>query len=552
MWGRLKTPVRLAGRLVVLHSDDFVSGAESEHYAVQLANGTMVDADIASSPAADAMVGRDVELVADAHDTSLVTRSGPGSTSYTASAPAAVQQTAVVLFNFTNDTSEPWTTSTVNSTVFGATGSVAAYYREVSNGASALQGTVVGWVTVPYSNSNCAYSTWSNAATAAAHVDLTPYQHVVFAFPHTTCTWAGLSTIGGKYSWINGAMTVRTVGHELAHEMGVHHASALNCTSNGVRVAFSSTCTRHEYGDPFSIMGTGTRHLTNLELAQIGWLTDIQTLTTSGYYTLAPADASAPTRLLRVARGDGTYLYFELREASGAYDTFPTGAPATRGVTVRIAPDISSRVQSLLIDTTPGTLQYDDASLTVGHSFTDPVSQVTITTTAASTSGATIAVIWPDSALVAPSPTPTASPTATPTSSPTVKPSPTPSPTPQPTPTPTPTQPPTDPSNRLSPSPTPSPTPTATPPAVTNNLTAPTPVKAVRTYGRNVRLTWSASLGPVVAYRIYFNGTWIGRTTSLWFHDWVPRDVHQATYVVRAIGPTGQLGPRARVTLVLP
>src|SRR4051812_289429 len=362
------TASALSGRLVMLHADDFAQGQESETYAVQREDGSFVDADMSKVHGAGAMVGRHVNLVGDAAGSEFVATSSVATgTSMETVAASGDQQTVVILFNFTNDASQPWTSASVSKTVFGATSSVAAYYREVSNGAASLAGPVVDWLKIPYDNTGCRYSSWSSAATAASGVDLSKYRHVVFAFPHTTCSWAGLSTVGGRYSWINGAMTIRTVGHELAHEMGVHHASSLNCTSNGVRVTYSSTCTRSEYGDPFSIMGAGTRHLTNLQLAQIGWLTETQTVTTSGYYTIAPAETAGSPRLLRVPRGDGTYLYFEFRQPFGAYDTFPLNAPATRGVSIRIAPDVPSRVQSLLIDTTPSSYQFDDAPLTVGR-----------------------------------------------------------------------------------------------------------------------------------------------------------------------------------------
>src|SRR5262249_21219176 len=75
------------------------------------------------------------------------------------------------------------------------------------------------------------------------------------------------------------------------HNFGVHHARTLSCTDAvGTRVILSSRCTTSEYGDPFSIMGASTRLHNDWHRAQLGWLTDIQTVTASGVYTLAPAD----------------------------------------------------------------------------------------------------------------------------------------------------------------------------------------------------------------------------------------------------------------------
>jgi hypothetical protein len=542
------TASALSGRLVMLHSDDFAQGRESETYGVQREDGSVVEADMSKVHGAGAMVGRHVNLVGDAAGSEFVATSSVATgTSMETAAASGDQQTVVILFNFTNDTSQPWTSASVAKTVFGATSSVAAYYREVSNGSATLTGPVVDWVKIPYDNSGCRYSTWSSAATAASGVDLSKYRHVVFAFPHTTCGWAGLSTVGGRYSWINGAMTIRTVGHELAHEMGVHHASALSCTSNGVRVMYSSTCSRYEYGDPFSIMGAGTRHLTNLQLAQIGWLTQsqMQTATTSGYYSLAPAEETAQPRLVRVPRGDGTFLYLEFRQDYGDFDVFPLNAPATRGVSIRIAPDTQYRVQSQLLDMTPATIQFEDAALTVGRSFTDPVSHVSITTTAASSSGATVALSWPGSSVVAPAATPTPTPTATSTPTPTRTPTATPAATATPTATPTPTSTPTP-----SPTATASPTPTPTSsPAQLTTVSVPTNLQATRTWGRRVKVTWGASTGPVAGYSVWRNGIWIGRTTTLRFIDYVPAGVAKATYIVRAYDIYRNRGPRAWYTL---
>ncbi len=94
------------------------------------------------------------------------------------------------------------------------------------------------------------------------------------------------------------------------------------CTSNGVHVTWSSTCTRSEYGDPFSIMGTGTNHLSAWNLAQIGWLPDTRTITSSGFYSISPTELAGQPRLMRLARGDGTFLYFDFRQPFGAFDTF--------------------------------------------------------------------------------------------------------------------------------------------------------------------------------------------------------------------------------------
>jgi hypothetical protein len=139
-------------------------------------------------------------------------------------------------------------------------------------------------------------------------------------------------------------------------------------------------------------MGSGsTYHHNNWHRAQLGWL-PVQTVTTSGTYTLAPAELSNGTRLLRVARGDGTYLNLEFRQPTQPFETFSGSSAVANGVSVRIAPDVTSIVQSRLIDATPGTSSYVDSALAAGNSLVDPLTGVRISTVSVTPAGATVSV----------------------------------------------------------------------------------------------------------------------------------------------------------------
>jgi len=159
-------------------------------------------------------------------------------------------------------------------------------------------------------------------------------------------------------------------------------------------VPIGTSCSTSEYGDPFTIMGSATtRHHNNWHRAQFGWLTDAQTVSAAGIYSLAPAEiAGASPKLLRIARGDGTYLNLEFRQPSATFDTFSSTDPAVTGVSVRIAPGISTIVQSKLIDANPATTTFADAPFGSGQAFTDPVSGVTVTTVSVSPGGASVSV----------------------------------------------------------------------------------------------------------------------------------------------------------------
>ena len=306
------------------------------------------------------------------------------------------RRVAVLLVNFTNDTGPPWTHASVRNVVFDGTSSVAAYYADASYGLFGVTGDVFGWYTIPDDNAGCDYNGWGSKARAEAAnagVDLSAYDNVVYAFPGvSSCGWSGLAYLPGRDSWINGAMSLRVVSHELGHNWGVHHASTLSCTSAGTRVTLGGTCTANEYGDPFTVMGSAsTYHHNNWHRAQLGWL-GMQTATASGTYSLAPAELASGTRLLRVARGDGTYFHLEFRAPTQPFETFSASSPVANGVSVRLAPALSSLVQSKLLDGTAGTTSFSDSALAPGALVLDPVSGIRISTVSVSPAGASVTI----------------------------------------------------------------------------------------------------------------------------------------------------------------
>ncbi len=141
--------------------------------------------------------------------------------------------------------------------------------------------------------------------------------------------------------------------------------------------------------------GAQTRHHVNWHRAQLGWFADTQTVTTTGSYLLKAAELTGTPRMLRVARGDGTYLNLELRQPWGIFDNFAAGDPVVNGVSIRIAPALTSLVQSKLVDANPATATFSDAALGFGQSVTDPLTGVTITTTGVGPAGATVAIVFP-------------------------------------------------------------------------------------------------------------------------------------------------------------
>jgi hypothetical protein len=297
-----------------------------------------------------------------------------------ATASGPTRTVAVILFNFADDARRPYTPEKAREVVFTGSASVDTYLRESSYGRLGIAGDVFGWYTIPEDRDGCRFAQWGRAAEAAsraAGADVGSYQHRVFVFPHVpACDWSGMAELPGSLSWINGELTVRTVGHEFGHNLGSHHAGGLRCSAGATPVAVGGSCTLDEYGDPFDIMGGGERHTSNWNKARLGWLagSNLATATASGTFTLAAQETpTSDLQVLRIPRRDGLFYYLELRRPFGSFfDNFALADPAVRGISVRLAPDYSSTLQSQLIDTTPGTDTFADAPLTAGRTFADP------------------------------------------------------------------------------------------------------------------------------------------------------------------------------------
>ena len=114
--------------------------------------------------------------------------------------------------------------------------------------------------------------------------------------------------------------------------------STLSCTSGGIRVSISSSCTYAEYGDPFTIMGSATTyHNHGHMVGQMGWIAaaETQTVTATGTYVLNPllTTPADNVKVLRVGRGNGTSFYLDFRATFGTvFDKFAAGSPAAKEV----------------------------------------------------------------------------------------------------------------------------------------------------------------------------------------------------------------------------
>jgi hypothetical protein len=544
----------LEGVLSFRHGDDIANGRRTVTRYVLTTDTGEVEVAFDHSPSA-ALAGARVRLDGVKKGRQLLVADG-GTTQVAASATASTVSTgakrvAVVLLNFSNDTSQPYTAEFARGVAFTNTNSVAGYYAVNSWGQLSLTGDVFGWVTIPSTNSNCAYSTWASAAgtaAAATGFNATNYSNVVYAFPQTSCGWAGLASMPGTTSWLNGpmAMSLRVMAHELGHNFGTHHAGEYRCSEGGVRVALTSNtanCSTGEYGDPFSVMGGATRYEhTTFARGNFNWLAaaNTQVVTASGDYAIAPVEfQGTAVTSLRVARTSSSYFTLEFRQPDGTpFDNFATTSALANGVVTRLtASSYSSRSQTWMVWAHPSDTYCEcNAPLKAGESLHDPLSGITFTVRSVSSGGVVVNVSFDGSAPTA-TPAPTLSPTPATTPSPT--PTATPTATPGPTPTPSPTS-------------TPSPSPTGTAaPGDTQAPTEPGNLTASIARSKRVALTWAASSDnvKVTGYRVYRDGVLVASVNRTKWTDGLSISAGTRRYEVVAFDAAGNLSLPAVVTL---
>ncbi len=511
--GDERAAVLLEGTFQLSHSDDF-RGGKARFYASVVQGQRRVQLDLAGRRAGP-RTGDRIRVVGSLRRNRVrvrqLTTLAPAGTRSLAVA-SGHRRVAVVLVNFADDPSQPFTPAQAAATMFESPESVASYFDEASFGATTMSGDVLGWYTLPSPSSGCSIDQWAREADAAAAADgvaVAGYQHVVYAFPRaSSCGWAGLAEMPGRRSWINGSFHLKVVAHELTHNLGTHHAGALTCSSGATRVPLSSSCTGNEYGDPFDVMGSGSRHAASWRKGQLGWLSPsaMATVAGPGTYTLAPQEWLSPSvQSLRVPRGsNGQYLYLEFRQPYGSHDDFAPGDPAVNGVTVRLGPDYRWRQPSYLIDTTASTASFGDAALGVGKSLSDPTSGVTIRTVSVTPAGASVEITFGGSPAPPPAP-----------------------------PAPAPSTPPPD----------------TTPPA------APATLAGSLQAGPSVALSWAATgdnVG-VTGYRVLRDGNELASASGTSFTDVTPPPGRPVSYAVRAVDGAGNLGPpSAPVTISVP
>jgi gametolysin peptidase M11 len=291
----------------------------------------------------------------------------------------------VILFNFSNNTTTPFTKSTAES----VNDQVRDFYLENSYQQTTMTFTVTGWHRIAATDATCSYSSWADqadAAASAAGFNVSAYDRRVYAFPRVSaCSWKGMGNVGGPRSWLNGTYTTRVVAHEQGHNFGNLHSHARKCDSSG--------CQLVEYGNDRDVLGKPgvVGHMNAFQKERLGWLNSgespiVQTVTASNDYWIDNyATLEGHTKGLRIwSASTGTYLYVESREHLG----FDVNVPA--GVTLHTGSP-TDRDSSYQIDLAPATTTWD-STLDVGQSVTHTATGVTLTALSSSIAGALVRV----------------------------------------------------------------------------------------------------------------------------------------------------------------
>lgn len=427
-------PAQLDGELEIMHQD-FPDGHGRFVFTLKQADGTRVPMQFAKHPPTHLLTGAHIRVNGQLLNGNLLLYSGgnvnqtggSGSTGGTTTPSIPVpntfgaQSVLVILVNFQDDPVQPYTVTDAQNAVFVNANN---FVQENSYGQTSLTGAVVGWYTIPDSVTICNTSQIATDAQNAANtsgVNLANYTRYIYMFPqNNACGFGGASNVGGNpsQSWINGTtgpggttLDTHVIDHEFGHAFGLWHSHLYDC---GTTATICSNPSIDEYGDIVDTMGTPqpfSPHYHAFQKERLGWLNygtspSIQTITSSGTYTIYPYELAGPgPNALKILKstdsttGAKTWYYLETRQATG-FDAFLTNSTCaycytqneTVGVLFHVGTDGDGNTGDLL-DMTPATLTYYwwfDPSLAVGQTFQDSTAGLTVTTASVTSSGGAV------------------------------------------------------------------------------------------------------------------------------------------------------------------
>jgi hypothetical protein len=349
----------------------------------------------------------------------------------------------IILASADGAPAHPYTKAVMASTFFSASnpGSARSFFAQSSygpgsassmlvTGAAGTEGTTAD-VYGPYSVTSNGCMDASQAITASGtDVDFSKYERVVVvANDPSHCSGGGLSapqtvtaqgqpktvTVSIIYNGGTGDTTLNgrigsTLLHEYGHQLGLDHGGGWDCGS--AVLAYDGTCNDLNYGDFTDLMGSAHyAHFSPVNKQALGWLEGGRVLPVwqSGRYVInAYEDAAENVKVLRLPRklrqagvNDATGItsgsyYLALHQPVAPWTDWLQEAPTyANNITIHMDEGALNSATALL-DLTPnsqaGYSDPMDGPLTVGQTFTDPLSGVSVTLVAVSGSTATVDV----------------------------------------------------------------------------------------------------------------------------------------------------------------